>query len=137
MTRFEYKFKAGPLLEQQFVNQRTMAHIFGVSVNAFKGWGLPHTLREGRDVWYDWGVATAARCGQISASKRKLKLSRVEELALGWLPMECPERGDSIQPDAPKRFSKFAGLAGFDRDAAILALGRAAQIIGIKTRNRG
>ena len=46
-------------------------------------------------------------------------------------------RGDPIQPDATKRFSKFADRAGFDRDAAILALGGTAEIIGIKTRHRG
>ncbi len=78
----ELKFADGKF-ERQFANQRFMAQLFGVTVNAFTAWGLPHAYREVRDLLYDWGVTTAARCGQQTASERELKPSRVEELALG------------------------------------------------------
>lgn len=126
------KFRDGEI-EKQFVNQKSAAHLFGVSVNAFSGWGLPHAYREGRDVFYDWGVTMVARFGQLSASQRELKLSGVEELALGWLPMESPDQSP-ISQNAVGRFGRFAKRAGFDRDAAILALGIAIRTLGMRIR---
>lgn len=74
------------------------------------------------------GGTTTARAGQVGARERELQLSAIEELALGWFSAECGDRSP-ITVDSIERFGAFATRAGFGRDAAILGLGRVAQML--------
>ena len=125
--------KNAPIL----LNQRQMAEVFDVSKNTLANWRLPRSEAEsakGTEVFYDFGICMHIMAGrELGKGLKRLKdrPSDLEALALGYVLVP----GDRTFSAADtRRFLKLAARGGFGRDDALLALGMAAQILGVKTK---
>jgi hypothetical protein len=119
-------------IEPLLLKQREMAGHFGVSGNAFRAWGLPSVRKRGRERLYDAGVCMYARLGQKIVEQSQGTATTLQELALGFVSARAVE--GVIGGGEVRSFAMVASRAGYERDMAMLALGRAAQILGTKTK---
>ena len=106
------------------LSQNEIAALHGVSTNAFRAWGLPSARREGRELLYDVGVCMYARIGQRLATARGWSLTPLQQLAVGY----AGSTGAVVGASA-KNFVRIAGRAGYDANAALVALGAASEML--------
>tara|TARA_R110002049_G_scaffold111070_2_gene260200 strand:- start:2448 stop:2828 length:381 start_codon:yes stop_codon:yes gene_type:complete len=117
------------------LNQRQMAEAFDVANNTFANWKLPRAAassQKGTEVFYDWGL-----CMYIVVGRERLKVIKqtgtdLEALAVSYI--VAPDGGKSFTKTDTANFLKLAERGGYNRDQALIALGKAAFLQGVTIR---